>query len=48
MDDLPPYLFTPIDAIKAQKHAEGVDIIDLEETYENLVTAAIHPSWHRK
>ncbi|HJJ91912.1 MAG TPA: LL-diaminopimelate aminotransferase, partial [Methanocorpusculum sp.] len=29
LDNLPPYLFARIDAIKAQKRAEGVDLIDL-------------------
>ncbi|MDU9376542.1 LL-diaminopimelate aminotransferase [Methanocorpusculaceae archaeon Sp1] len=29
LDNLPPYLFAQIDAIKAQKRAEGVDLIDL-------------------
>lgn len=29
LDNLPPYLFAQIDAMKAQKRAEGVDLIDL-------------------
>ena len=29
LDNLPPYLFAQIDALKAQKRAEGVDLIDL-------------------
>jgi LL-diaminopimelate aminotransferase len=29
LDNLPPYLFAQIDAIKAQKRKEGVDLIDL-------------------
>lgn len=29
LDNLPPYLFARIDALKAQKKAEGMDIIDL-------------------
>ncbi|MPL77663.1 LL-diaminopimelate aminotransferase [bioreactor metagenome] len=29
LDNLPPYLFAQIDALKAQKRAEGIDLIDL-------------------
>ena len=40
LDNLPPYLFAQIDAIKAQKRAEGVDLIDLGVGDPDLPTPA--------
>ena len=40
LDNLPPYLFAQIDAIKAQKRAEGVDLIDLGVGDPDLATPA--------
>ena len=56
LDNLPPYLFARIDAIKAQKRAEGVDLIDLgvgdpdlptpEHIVDALCEAARDPANH--
>ena len=56
LDNLPPYLFAQIDAIKAQKRAEGVDLIDLgvgdpdlptpEHIVDALCEAARDPATH--
>jgi len=56
LDHLPPYLFARIDAMKAEKVREGVDIIDLgvgdpdlptpEHIVEALCDAARDPSTH--
>ncbi len=40
LDNLPPYLFARIDAIKSQKRAEGVDLIDLGVGDPDLPTPA--------
>ncbi|MBP2133911.1 LL-diaminopimelate aminotransferase [Methanomicrobium sp. W14] len=56
LDNLPPYLFAQIDALKAQKRAEGVDVIDLgvgdpdlptpKHIVDSLCEAARDPSTH--
>ena len=56
LDNLPPYLFAQIDAIKAQKISEGVDIIDLsvgdpdlptpDHIVDSLCNAVHDPSTH--
>ncbi len=56
LDDLPPYLFARIDAMKAEKRAQGVDVIDLgvgdpdlptpSHIIESLVEAARNPVTH--
>jgi LL-diaminopimelate aminotransferase len=56
LDNLPPYLFAQIDAIKAQKRAEGVDLIDLgvgdpdlptpKHIVDSLCEAARDPATH--
>ncbi|MDD3622901.1 MAG: LL-diaminopimelate aminotransferase [Methanofollis sp.] len=40
LDNLPPYLFARIDALKAQKKSEGVDVIDLGVGDPDLPTPA--------
>ena len=40
LDNLPPYLFAQIDAIKAQKRVEGVDLINLGVGDPALATPA--------
>ncbi|MGZ4902281.1 MAG: LL-diaminopimelate aminotransferase, partial [Halobacteriota archaeon] len=57
LNDLPPYLFVKIDALKAEKRAQGVDIIDLgvgdpdqatpPYIVESLERAAHNPLNHR-
>ncbi|MDD4126754.1 MAG: LL-diaminopimelate aminotransferase [Methanomicrobium sp.] len=56
LDNLPPYLFAQIDRLKAQKRAEGVDVIDLgvgdpdlptpKHIVDSLCEAARDPSTH--
>lgn len=56
LDNLPPYLFARIDAMKAEKRAQGVDVIDLgvgdpdlptpSHIIEALVEAARNPATH--
>jgi LL-diaminopimelate aminotransferase len=56
LDNLPPYLFARIDAMKAEKRAQGVDVIDLgvgdpdlptpSPIIEALVEAARNPATH--
>ncbi|HJJ35048.1 MULTISPECIES: LL-diaminopimelate aminotransferase [Methanocorpusculum] len=56
LDNLPPYLFAQIDALKAQKRAEGIDLIDLgvgdpdlptpKHIVDALCEAARDPSTH--
>ncbi|WOF16557.1 LL-diaminopimelate aminotransferase [Methanoplanus sp. FWC-SCC4] len=56
LDNLPPYLFAQIDALKAQKRAEGVDVIDFgvgdpdlptpKHIVDSLCDAARDPSTH--
>ncbi|WP_165077743.1 LL-diaminopimelate aminotransferase [Methanogenium sp. MK-MG] len=56
LDHLPPYLFARIDAMKAEKRAQGVDVIDLgvgdpdlptpPHIIESLVEAARDPATH--
>jgi len=56
LDNLPPYLFARIDAMKAEKRAQGVDVIDLgvgdpdlptpSHIIEALVIAARNPATH--
>lgn len=57
LDNLPPYLFARIDAMKAEKRAQGVDVIDLggvgdpdlptpSHIIESLVEAARNPATH--
>jgi len=56
LDNLPPYLFARIDKLKAQKRAEGVDVIDLgvgdpdlatpKHIVDSLCEAARDPSTH--
>jgi len=56
LDNLPPYLFALIDAMKAEKRAQGVDVIDLgvgdpdlptpSHIIEALVEAARNPATH--
>ncbi|MBT8507528.1 LL-diaminopimelate aminotransferase [Methanomicrobiaceae archaeon CYW5] len=56
LDNLPPYLFARIDAMKAAKRAQGVDVIDLgvgdpdlptpDHIVESLVAAARDPATH--
>lgn len=40
LDNLPSYLFAQIDVIKAQKRAEGVDLVDLGVGDPDLATPA--------
>jgi len=56
LDNIPPYLFARIDALKAEKRAEGVDVIDLgvgdpdlptpEYIVDALCEAARDPATH--
>lgn len=56
LDNLPPYLFAQIDALKAEKRAQGVDVIDLgvgdpdlptpSHIVDSLCEAARDPSTH--
>lgn len=56
LDHLPPYLFARIDAMKAEKRAQGVDVIDLgvgdpdlatpSHIIDALVDAARNPATH--
>ena len=56
LDHLPPYLFARIDAMKAEKRAQGVDVIDLgvgdpdlatpSHIIDALVEAARNPATH--
>ncbi|MBN2734925.1 MAG: LL-diaminopimelate aminotransferase [Methanomicrobiaceae archaeon] len=56
LDNLPPYLFAQIDKLKAQKRAEGVDVIDLgvgdpdlptpKHIVDSLCEAARDPATH--
>jgi LL-diaminopimelate aminotransferase len=56
LDNLPPYLFARIDAMKAAKRAQGVDVIDLgvgdpdlptpDHIVESLVEAVRNPATH--
>jgi len=56
LDNLPPYLFARIDAMKAAKRAQGVDVIDLgvgdpdlptpDHIVESLVEAVRDPATH--
>ncbi|QSZ66583.1 LL-diaminopimelate aminotransferase [Methanofollis aquaemaris] len=56
LDNLPPYLFARIDALKAQKRSEGVDVIDLgvgdpdlptpDHIVEAMVRAVQNPENH--
>jgi len=57
LDVLPPYLFTHIDTLKAEKEAQGIDVIDLgvgdpdqptpPHIIDSLVRAAHNNANHR-